>query len=380
MMTPHSQPQGDARAQLDRVLQELAPRIEERAAAHDDTDTFAADNFANFKAHRIFAAAAPRELGGAGAGIDELADFLRRLAACCGASALALSMHTHLVATLAWRWRHGAAKEVEPLLRKVAAENLVLISTGGADWLRSSGEAVRAADGYRITARKPFASGVPAGDLLMTSAVLEDLATGPTVLHFAVPLHDRSVKLLDTWRVLGMRASGSQDVLIEDYLVPESAISLRRQRGKWHPLFVLIAVIAPPIIYAVYVGLAEAAREMALRLARKRAADDGLCILIGEMDNALAQARLALQSMIARAMSCEPTPEAANSTLIERTLAGRAAIAVVDKALEVAGGAGFYRDVGLERLFRDVQAARFHPLPEKAQLRHSGRLALGLEN
>ena len=378
-MTPHSQPQGDARAQLDRVLQALAPCIKERAAAHDDTDTFAAGNFADFRAHRVFAVAAPRELGGGGAGIDELADFLRRLAACCGASALALAMHTHLVATLAWRWRHGA-KEVEPLLRRVASENLVLISTGGADWLRSSGKAVRTADGYRVSARKAFASGVPAGDLLMTSAVLEDPATGPSVLHFGVPLRDRSVKLLDTWRVLGMRGSGSLDVLIEDYVVPESAISLRRRQGIWHPLFHLIALIALPIVYAVYVGVAEAAREKALQLARRRAVDDGLCILIGEMDNLLAQARLALQSMIARAMSCEPTPETANSTLIERTLAGRAVLAVVDKALEAAGGAGFYRDAGLERMFRDVQAARFHPLPEKAQLRHSGRLALGLEN
>jgi acyl-CoA dehydrogenase len=377
-MKLHSQPQGDARAQFDHVLETLAPRIKERAAAHDDTDTFAADNFAAFKAHRVFAAAVPTELGGGGAGVDDLTDFLRRLAACCGSTALALSMHTHLVATLAWRWRHGA-KEVEPLLRRVAAENLVLISTGGADWLRSSGKAARTASGYRISARKAFASGVPAGDLLMTSAVLEDAATGPMVLHFGVPLRDRSVKLLDTWRVLGMRASGSQDVLIEDYVVPDSAVSLRRQQGIWHPLFLLITLVALPIVYSVYVGLAEAAREKALQLARKRAVDDGLCILIGEMDNLLAQARLALQSMIARAMSCEPTPQTANSTLMERTLAGRAAIAVVDKALEVAGGAGFYRDAGLERLFRDVQAARFHPLPEKAQLRHSGRLALGLE-
>jgi alkylation response protein AidB-like acyl-CoA dehydrogenase len=51
----------------------------------------------------------------------------------------------------------------------------------------------------------------------------------------------------------------------------------------------------------------------------------------------------------------------------------------VEKALEVAGGASFYRGLGLERLFRDVQGARFHPLQEKRQLRHSGRFALGLD-
>ena len=47
--------------------------------------------------------------------------------------------------------------------------------------------------------------------------------------------------------------------------------------------------------------------------------------------------------------------------------------------MEVAGGAAFYRATGLERLFRDIQAARYHPLQEKAQLRYSGRFLLGLD-
>ena len=58
---------------------------------------------------------------------------------------------------------------------------------------------------------------------------------------------------------------------------------------------------------------------------------------------------------------------------------GQALVRTAEKALEVAGGAGFYRSAHLERLFRDVQASRFHVLPEKLQLRLSGRLALGLD-
>jgi acyl-CoA dehydrogenase len=65
--------------------------------------------------------------------------------------------------------------------------------------------------------------------------------------------------------------------------------------------------------------------------------------------------------------------------MIGRTLAGQAAIRTVERAMEVAGGASFYRSLGLERAFRDVQAARFHPLQEKQQLRYAGRLALGLD-
>ncbi len=50
-----------------------------------------------------------------------------------------------------------------------------------------------------------------------------------------------------------------------------------------------------------------------------------------------------------------------------------------EKALELAGGIGFYRGFGLERLLRDGHAAQFHPLPEKQQHLFTGRLALGLE-
>jgi alkylation response protein AidB-like acyl-CoA dehydrogenase len=52
---------------------------------------------------------------------------------------------------------------------------------------------------------------------------------------------------------------------------------------------------------------------------------------------------------------------------------------VVEKAMEAAGGSSFYRAAGLERLFRDVQGARFHRPQERSQLRFSGRLALGLD-
>jgi alkylation response protein AidB-like acyl-CoA dehydrogenase len=97
------------------------------------------------------------------------------------------------------------------------------------------------------------------------------------------------------------------------------------------------------------------------------------------MENELAAADMALESMIATAATAQPGPETTKRVTIARTLCGRAAIATVDKAMEVAGGGSFYRSLGLERLFRDVQGARYHPLQEKVQLRYAGRLALGLD-
>jgi acyl-CoA dehydrogenase len=88
---------------------------------------------------------------------------------------------------------------------------------------------------------------------------------------------------------------------------------------------------------------------------------------------------MALADMVDCAATWEPGAETTNRIMIGRTLVARAAIATVEKAMEVAGGASFFRAAGLERLFRDVQGARFHRPQERAQLRFSGRLALGLD-
>jgi acyl-CoA dehydrogenase len=360
------------------VARELGERFAARAAAHDDDDSFVADNYADLKAHRLFSAGVPADLGGGGASHAELCGILRTLGRSCGSTALALSMHTHLVAAAVWRREHDRAP-VEGMLRRVAAEELVLVSSGGSDWLAGSGQARPVDGGYRIDARKIFSSGCPSGQLLVTSAVLDDPQAGPTVLHFPVPLDAPGVKILDTWHTLGMRGTGSHDIALDGVFVPEAAIGGRRPQGTWHHLFHVIAMVALPLVYAVYVGVAEAARDLAVRQAVKKRDDAGVPYLVGEMENELATAEMALDAMIATAATARPGPETTRRTTIARTLCGRAAIATVDKAMEVAGGGSFYRSLGLERLFRDVQGARYHPLQEKAQLRYAGRLALGLD-
>ena len=108
-----------------------------------------------------------------------------------GATALSFAMHSHLLATLNFRVRNNMMPSSEPALRKIAAENLVLVSSGGSDWLEGSGELTKVEDGYRFSARKVFGSGSTAGDLLLTTGVYNDPETGPSVLHFAVNLHDK---------------------------------------------------------------------------------------------------------------------------------------------------------------------------------------------
>jgi acyl-CoA dehydrogenase len=360
------------------LVRDMAPRFAARAAAHDAHDSFVADNYAELRERRVFSAGVPAELGGGGASYRELCEVLRTLAHSCSSTALALAMHTHPLATAVWRWRHEAAP-LEGLLRRVAAEELVLVTSGGSDFLAGSGSAVKVEGGYRVTARKVFGSGSPGGHVFMTMAIHDDPTQGPTVLHFPVPLDAAGVKVADTWRTLGMRGTGSNDILLDNVFVPDAAIGARRPPGRWTQVFFVIYGIAFPLIYSVYLGVAEAAREIAVREAGRRRQDPAVQTLVGEMENELASTRLAVRHMIDVADTDRLGPETTNEMLIGRTLAGRGAIRTVEKALEVAGGAGFHRALGLERLFRDVQAARYHPLQEKPQTVFTGRFALGLD-
>lgn len=354
----------------------IADAIAVHAATHDADDSFVEEAYALLKAEGFFKALVPVEFGGGGADVSEICQVIRRLGAACGSTALAFAMHSHLVAVAAWRWKHQGAP-TEGLLKRVAAEDLVLVSSGGSDWLDSGGVATRVDGGFTISARKPFSSGSPAGDLLSTSAVWNDPDGGPTVLHFAVSLKAPGVSLMDTWHTLGMRGTGSHDIVLSDVFVPDAAIAGRRPQGPWHPLFHAISMIAFALIYSAYVGVAEGARATALTLARRKGEDEALLLLVGEMENAFATAEMALERMILLADTGTPGPDATSRAMIGRTLVGRAAIATVERAMEVAGGAAFYRATGLERAFRDIQGARFHPLQEKPQQRYTGRLALG---
>jgi acyl-CoA dehydrogenase len=141
-------------------------------------------------------------------------------------------MHAHLVAAAAWRWRNQNAP-TDGLLKRVASEDLILVSSGGSDWLKSAGTAVRTEGGYLINARKIFSSGGPAGDLLVTSAVYEDPDEGATVLHFAVPMRaeaSRSSILGTSWAFAGLvRAIPSSGTCLSP--TPRSPAGVRKANG-----------------------------------------------------------------------------------------------------------------------------------------------------
>ncbi|MEM6703121.1 MAG: acyl-CoA dehydrogenase family protein [Acidobacteriota bacterium] len=361
----------------DARARRLARGFAADAAATDASGEFVHANFDVLREQGALAMAVPTEMGGDGASYSTVCSVLRTLAQGCPSTALALSMHQHVVAAQLWSHRQGGPGQA--VLERVAREDIVLVSTGGTDWLSSNGTVEAVEGGFKVTARKVFASGSPAGDVLVTSAPYEDPDEGWQVLHFPVSLSAGGVSLEDDWDVVGMRGTGSQTVVLNEVFVPEGSVGLRRPRGEWHPVWNTVLTVALPIISSVYVGIAERAAELARASARGDAGR--LCDAHGDLENELTAARIALESLIDNAQEGHFTNslERANAALVRKTLAIEAAQRATAAAVEAAGGRSFYRDFGLEQLWRDVQAGSFHPLPKRRQVRFSGSVALGLD-
>ena len=138
---------------LSAIIAELGPRFASRAAEHDAEGSFVAENFQEMRERKLFSAAITTEFGGGGETLTEVRQALCELAHYHGATALSFSMHSHLLATLSYRVRNNMMPSSEPALRRIAAEELVLVSTDGSDWLDGSGDLTKVEDGYRLTGR-----------------------------------------------------------------------------------------------------------------------------------------------------------------------------------------------------------------------------------
>jgi alkylation response protein AidB-like acyl-CoA dehydrogenase len=372
------QPTSSTRGTLLERAASIAPVLAAHAARHDRDGTFVVEALDALRSSGLLAAAVPVELGGDGATPRELTALQRRLARSCGSTALASSMHQHVTCFTAWRWRRGLPG-AEATLRRVAEEGIVLVSTGGGDYTRPRGSALPVEGGFRVTGTKRFASLCEQGTAMSTMFVLEDPERGTRVLNMAIPFASEGVSVGSNWDTLGMRGTGSHDVRLDDVFVPAERVLADRPWGVIDGPLQVISSIAFPIISGAYLGIAEAARDAAVEASR--GSDDPIVHRqLGLIDHRLRVASWALDGAL-DAVGDDPTPSderfaAVMAAKREVALAGRE---VCDLALELVGGAGFFRGSVVERCVRDIRAAGYHPLTPEQTLVHGGRLALGLD-
>jgi alkylation response protein AidB-like acyl-CoA dehydrogenase len=360
-----------------QLAAELGAQFSADASNFDANNRFVYQNYDLLRENGFFKLAIPADLGGVGASFGEVCGIVRELGRHCGSTALSFSMHTHPVAVNVYKHLRGDEK-ASATLRKIADNSLIIAGTGANDWLASSGEMVRVDGGYRVSAHKHFVSGGPGAQVFVTSANFEG-EDGTEVLHFAIPFSSEGITQHDNWNTLGMRATGSNDVTLENVFVPDESIVARRPAGAWHPMWNVILPTAMPLIMSAYVGLADAAVELATQAAAKR--PDELAGVVGEMLNQHTLAEISIEDMVRinADHGFNPSNEIAGKILTRKTLVAGAAMKTVELAGEIVGGAGFFKGHPMERIQRDIKACHFHPLPYRRQYQFTGRIGLGLD-
>lgn len=363
---------------LANILTELGPIFLQRAPQLDKENQFCGDNLNALREHGVYKALIPTTYGGHGCTYDEMADFLVGLAQSCPATSLTLSMHQHLVAVLCFKAAAGDTGAQETL-KKVASNGLVLVSTGGGDWVNSNGRSEKVPGGYRIYCRKAFCSGALLGDVAVMSCAHQD-EDGDHVLHFSVPLTAEGVSIDQDWQSLGMRGTGSHAIVFDGVFVPEERVALKRPGGEWHQVWNVVSTFAVPLFMAPYLGVTEAIAAKTKELvAGRQHKHASLAATFGKLHGHLRIARWAFADLKAGARNLDAQPDLASASraLEAKTLLADNSRQVAQLAMAVLGGYAYYEKAGIERLYRDLLAAEFHPLQGHTQEAALGRVLLG---
>ncbi|HEY2132397.1 MAG TPA: acyl-CoA dehydrogenase family protein [Acetobacteraceae bacterium] len=362
----------------------LASEFAKTAAENDREARFPTANFDRLREAGLLSLTAARADGGEDAGLTRAVKLVGDIAQGCPSTALVLAMQliqlkigaanpnwpTHLRARIARSGGLINALRVEPALGTPARGGLPETT------------ARRTEHGWSITGRKIYSTGAPGLTWMLVWARTEEetVRTG----MFLVPASSRGVQIVETWDQLGLRASGSHDVLFTDVAVPADHALDIRPHAEWGARDPLQVAWNTLTIAALYTGVATAARNWLVQFLRDRtptnlgaplAALPRMQEAVGEIEALLTTNR----RLIASATADHDAGQALSTdecNLI-KTVAAENAIDVVQRAVERTGNHGLARSNPLERHLRDVLCARVHtPQPDAAHLA-AGRAALG---
>ena len=370
-------PKPPGRLSTESVLSEdMLERFESRAATYDRENRFFDQDFEELRAAKYLTLPVPSNFGGAGLSLAAVCREQRRLAYHAPATALAVNMHLYWVGVAADLWQRGD-KSLEWMLRDAAAGEI--FAAGHAETgndvplLLSSTKAERVEGGYRFTGRKQFGSLTP----VWTRFGLHGMDTGdpsrPKVVHAFVPRDSAGYIIKETWDVLGMRATRSDDTVLENAFVPDRYIARVLPAGAAGLDTFVLAVFAWALMGFgnIYYGLARRALDKSITTVKNKRslAVSRSMAYHPEVQHAIAQMVIELESIgphldrIADDWSdgVDYGAEWPSKLFAAKYHAVEGSWRVVDLGLEVAGGSGIFRSAGYERLLRDARLGRIHP-------------------
>ncbi len=363
-----------------------------RAATYDKENRFFSEDFEELRASGYLKMAIPKEFGGGGLSLAEVCMEERKLAYRAPATALATNMHIYWTGVAADMRRMGDSS-LEWVLKEAADGEVFAAGHGesGNDLplFLSTASAERVEGGYKITGRKMFGSLSPVWTRLGLHAMNAAAAGGPEIVHVFMPRDTPGYHIEETWDTLGMRATRSDDTVLEGAVIPDKYVARVLPAGT-ADLFVLsVFGWAEPTFGSIYLGLARRALDLAIEGVKKRTslALTRPMAYHPEVQHEIAEAVLALEAADAFvervaddwSMGVDHGAAWPMKLVAAKHVAVEAAKKAVDVAMAVSGGAGMFKRNELERLYRDVRCGGFHPANSLLVHEIVGKTALGID-
>jgi alkylation response protein AidB-like acyl-CoA dehydrogenase len=370
---------------------ELIEECGERAATYDRENRFFTEDWEAIKATGFLKVNTPKELGGYGMTPMDVSRELRRLAYRAPATALAVNMHLYWTGIAAGLWNHGD-KSLEWMLRECVEGQVYAAghAEAGNDLpgLLSTTRAEKVEGGYKFYGHKMFGSLSPVWTRYGIHGMDASDPANPKVIHGFLPRESTGYTIKETWDTLGMRATKSDDTILDGAFIPDKYIARQLPPGAVDEFILTLFGVALTGISSIYYAIAQRARDLALASTKKRTA---LAVSRSlayhpEMQHSAARMDLLLQAMgpqldrVTEEWSNDVDHGAEWPSLIVgmKYNVVEGAKQVVDIAMDMSGGSGMYKTNELERLYRDVRAGGFHPANSNLTHEIVGKTALGI--
>jgi alkylation response protein AidB-like acyl-CoA dehydrogenase len=358
------------------LTDELLARFAARTPKYDQDNTFFDQDFEDLRTVGYLKLPVPAELGGPGLPLPDVVREQRRLAYHAPATALAVNMHLYWVGVAADLYRAGDTS-LSWLLEETMRDGVFAAghAESGNDMpvLLSTTKAEPVEGGYRFTGRKSFGSLTPVWTFLGIHGMDMSDPAAPKIVHAFMPRDTEGYRVEETWDVLGMRATRSDDTVLDGAFVPDRYIARVVPAGAAGVDSFVLSIFAWALMGFgnIYYGLARRAFDLTIQSikGRRSIALSRPMAYHAELQHRVAEMALALDPIEPHLerVAADWAAGAAHGAAWPKTIfsakyhAVESSWRVVDLALEAAGGFGIFRRSGFEQLFRDARLGRIHP-------------------
>ena len=374
------------------LIAALSAEFAQRAGEHDAAASFPFENFDRLADEGMLALVTPEAAGGKGGGLGDALAVVNGIARGEPSTALVLVLQ-YVIHNQLWRGSAWPEALRDRIARSAATDGALVnilrvepeLGTPHRGGLPAT-MARKVPGGWRISGTKIYSTGIPALSWLGVWARTDDAE--PLVGTWVVPrgsgLAEQGIEVRETWNHIGMRASGSHEVVFHDVFVPDDHAGELRPPAGWAAPDAVATAWMSALFSGVYDGIARAARDWLIGFLQARrptglggaslATVPRLQEALGGIEALLLTNRILLSSLSAAVDGGTP-PSQSDALLVKYTVTNNA-IDAVARALEVTGNPGLSRDNPLERHHRDVLCARVHAPQNDMILTGAGRAAL----